>query len=80
MTCEYLLVERGEGIAVVTVNRPAVLNALNGATLAELGVVMRALGADADVRAIVLTGAGEKAFVAGADIKELSHHGIPGHD
>ena len=72
MTCEHLLVERGDGIAVVTVNRPAVLNALNGATLAELGAVMRELGADADVRAIVLTGAGEKAFVAGADIKELS--------
>jgi enoyl-CoA hydratase len=75
MTCEHLLVERGDGIAVVTVNRPAVLNALNGATLAELGAVMRELGADADVRAIVLTGAGEKAFVAGADIKELSRLG-----
>jgi enoyl-CoA hydratase len=49
-----------------------VLNALNAATLAELGAVMRELGADADVRAIVLTGAGEKAFVAGADIKELA--------
>jgi enoyl-CoA hydratase len=72
MTCEHLLVERGDGIAVVTINRPAVLNALNAATLAELGAVMRELGADAEIRAIVLTGAGEKAFAAGADIKELS--------
>ena len=71
MTCEHLLVERGDGISVVTINRPAVLNALNGATLAELGAVMRELGADGEVRAIVLTGAGEKAFAAGADIKEL---------
>ena len=72
MTCEHLFVERADGVAVVTVNRPTVLNALNGATLAELGAAMRELGADAQVRAIILTGAGEKAFVAGADIKELA--------
>lgn len=72
MTCEYLLVEQHEGVAVVTVNRPAVLNALNSATLAELGGVMRELGIDDGVRAVILTGAGEKAFVAGADIKELA--------
>ena len=72
MTCEHLLVDQSDGVAVVTLNRPAVLNALNGATLAELGRVMGELGANAGVRAIILTGAGEKAFVAGADIKELA--------
>jgi enoyl-CoA hydratase len=72
MTCDNLLVERADGVAVVTVNRPAVLNALNGQTLAELDEVMHQLADDAGVRAIVLTGAGEKAFVAGADIKELA--------
>jgi enoyl-CoA hydratase len=72
MTYEMLQVERDGAIAVVTLNRPKVLNALNGQTIAELGHVMAALGADTSVRAIVLTGAGEKAFVAGADINELA--------
>lgn len=72
MTYEHLLVEREGAVAIVTLNRPRVLNALNAATIRELGQVMTALGGDADVRAIVLTGAGEKAFVAGADINELA--------
>lgn len=72
MTFENLLVERDGAVALVTINRPAKLNALNTLTLAELGHAMAALGADANVRAVVLTGAGEKAFVAGADIGELA--------
>ena len=56
-------------MAVVTINRPAVLNALNAATLDELEQAMRALQDDEAVRVVILTGAGEKAFVAGADIK-----------
>jgi enoyl-CoA hydratase len=72
MTYENLLVDREGAVALVTLNRPAKLNALNARIIAELGHVMAALGADPDVRAVVLTGAGEKAFVAGADINELA--------
>ena len=72
MTFENLLIERDGAVAVVTLNRPAVLNALNAQTLAELAAVMAELKGDAGVRAVVLTGAGEKSFVAGADINELA--------
>ena len=69
---EHLLLERGSGIAVLTVNRPKVLNALSTPTLEELRRTVLALKADDEVRAIVLTGAGEKSFIAGADINELA--------
>jgi enoyl-CoA hydratase len=69
---QNLLLERDGAIAVVTINRPKVLNALSFATLDELGGVMTRLGEDERVRCLVLTGAGEKAFVAGADINELA--------
>lgn len=72
MADDFVTIERDGGIAVVTVNRPAVLNALNGATLDALDRVMCEMRDDGGVRAIVLTGAGEKAFVAGADINELA--------
>lgn len=72
MAYEHLIIGRDGAVALVTVNRPAVLNALHAATLAELAAAMRELGADDGVRAIILTGAGEKAFVAGADIRELA--------
>jgi enoyl-CoA hydratase len=72
MTYENLLLERDGAVALVTINRPKVLNALNVATIAELDHVMRALQAEDAVRAVILTGAGEKAFVAGADINELA--------
>ena len=72
MTYEMLQVERDGAIAVVTITRPKVLNALNAATIAELAQAFDALAADETVRAIVLTGAGEKSFVAGADINELA--------
>ena len=72
MTFENLILERDGAVAIVTLNRPKVLNALNGQTLTELDTVMRELQADAGIRAIVLTGAGEKSFVAGADINELA--------
>jgi enoyl-CoA hydratase len=72
MSFETLLVERDGAIAVVTINRPKVLNALNTQTMRELGSVMDDLQQSSSVRAIVLTGAGEKAFVAGADINELA--------
>jgi enoyl-CoA hydratase len=72
MTYQNLKLETRDGVAVVTVNRPDKLNALNDATVAELDAVFTALGADAGVRGVILTGAGEKAFVAGADIAELA--------
>ncbi|OGS49421.1 MAG: crotonase [Euryarchaeota archaeon RBG_16_68_13] len=59
-------------IAIVTVNRPEALNALNSKVLQELVMTFEHLAGAHDVRAIILTGAGEKAFVAGADIKEMS--------
>jgi enoyl-CoA hydratase len=64
-------IERTDAIAVVTMNRPEALNAFNTAQLEELLAAMRKLGADDSLRAIVITGAGERAFAAGADIKEM---------
>jgi enoyl-CoA hydratase len=72
MAYENLLVERDAAVLIVTLNRPKVLNALNAATLLELAQVIEEARLDASVRAIVLTGAGEKSFVAGADINELA--------
>lgn len=69
---ENLIVERDGAIAIVTVNRPKVLNALNMATLDELRRAVLALKHDPSVRCVVITGAGEKSFVAGADINELA--------
>ena len=65
-------VERHDAVAVVTVDRQEALNALDIATLTELRDRLRELAGSAGVRAVVLTGAGEKAFVAGADIKYMS--------
>lgn len=65
-------VARDEGVAVVTIDRQNALNALDVGTLTELRDRLRELAADDDVRAVLLTGAGEKAFVAGADIKYMS--------
>jgi enoyl-CoA hydratase len=72
MAYENLLIERDGAVLVVTINRPAKMNALNALTLAELGQVLDDAEADAAVRALIVTGAGEKAFVAGADIEELA--------
>jgi enoyl-CoA hydratase len=72
MEYETLIVEIEEAIAVATINRPQVLNALNRATMGELDAAMTALMADSRVGAIVLTGAGDRAFVAGADIREFN--------
>lgn len=72
MTYTTLLLERRDGIAFVTVNRPDKLNALDGTVIAELGQAIDAAVAEATVRGVILTGAGAKAFVAGADISELA--------
>ena len=72
MTLENLLVARDARVVTLTVNRPSVLNALNSATLDELRRAVLECRHDDDVRAVIITGAGEKSFVAGADIKELA--------
>jgi enoyl-CoA hydratase len=69
---ENLIYEKRDGIAFVTFNRPKVLNALNRKTMEELQQVFLDARADEAVRVLILTGAGEKSFVAGADIGELS--------
>ena len=71
MTLTHLLMARDEAVATITVNRPDRLNALNAATIDELRSVLLDLRRDDGVRAVVITGAGEKAFIAGADIAEL---------
>lgn len=71
-----VLVEADGPITVVTVHRPEKLNALDHDTIALLTATFERLGADDSVRAIVLTGAGEKAFIAGADVKGLSTQGV----
>ncbi len=72
MSFELLGVERDAAVAVVTLNRPKALNALNRQLLAELSAAVAQIGAADDVRVLVLTGSGERAFAAGADISELA--------
>lgn len=71
MNFENIRLEKSGQLAVVTLDRPKVLNALNAATFAELDTVFDHLAADLDMRAVLLTGSGERAFAAGADIREL---------
>ena len=74
MTFENILLEKKNAIAYVTVNRPKVLNALTMATMEELRAAFTDIKSDNAVRVAILTGAGEKAFIAGADIGELAKH------
>jgi enoyl-CoA hydratase len=73
---ENILIEKQDNIAVVTINRPTKLNALNKATIQELHDGFKALNEDKTVKAIIITGSGEKAFVAGADIAEFANFSI----
>ncbi len=73
ITLENVLYEKKDSIAYVAVNRPKVLNALNKKTWADLRTAFEAARDDASVRGVILTGAGDKAFIAGADISELAH-------
>ena len=72
MPYENLLYEKRDRIGFITFNRPKVLNALNRKTMEELNQILIAAREDEDVRVLLLTGAGEKSFVAGADISELA--------
>jgi enoyl-CoA hydratase len=70
-TFEQIVYEKRSAIAYITLNRPKVLNALNQATFTELGMAFEDAKADTAVLGVILTGAGDKAFIAGADINEL---------
>src|SRR6478736_7194072 len=72
-TLENVLYEKKDGIAFVTLNRPKVLNALNTPTWADLRTAFEDARDDATVHGVILTGAGDKAFIAGADVSELAH-------
>ncbi|HVM37776.1 MAG TPA: enoyl-CoA hydratase [Sphingomicrobium sp.] len=76
MSYETILVEQRGAVTLVTLNRPQALNALNSQVLGELIAAFSAYDADTSQRCLVLTGSGEKAFAAGADIKEMSSQGF----
>ncbi|NHM02365.1 enoyl-CoA hydratase/isomerase family protein [Flavobacterium difficile] len=73
---ENILIEKQDNLAIVTINRPTKLNALNKATIEELHQAFTDLNNDTATKVIVLTGSGEKAFVAGADISEFAHFSV----
>jgi len=73
MNFENILLSQKEALAIITINRPKKLNALNKATIEELHEAFQVLAKDSSVKVIVITGSGEKAFVAGADISEFAH-------
>lgn len=76
MNYENILTEQENGLAVITINRPTKLNALNKATIHEMHEAFKALDADKSVKVIIVTGSGEKAFVAGADISEFADFSV----
>lgn len=76
MNFENILVSITNGLATITINRPKKLNALNKVTIEELHNAFKALNEDTSVKVIIITGSGEKAFVAGADISEFAHFSI----
>jgi len=73
MNYENILIETENKISTITINRPTKLNALNKATIQELHEAFKALNEDKETRVIIITGSGEKAFVAGADISEFAN-------
>ena len=73
MALENIILEHEKGIATLYINRPEKLNALNKATIQELHETLALIDNNPDVRVIIITGSGEKAFVAGADIAEFAH-------
>jgi len=73
---EHILIEKHEQIAVITINRPTKLNALNKETIQELHEAFAELNKEQTVKAIIIVGSGEKAFVAGADISEFANFSI----
>ncbi|WP_191980810.1 enoyl-CoA hydratase-related protein, partial [Clostridium haemolyticum] len=76
MEHKNVLLEKENNIAIVTINRPEALNALNTNTLNELDLVVDEVAKDDNILVVILTGAGEKAFVAGADISEMKDKNV----
>lgn len=76
MELKNVLLQKEGNVALVTINRPKALNALNSETLKELDIVIDEIANSEDIFAVVLTGAGEKAFVAGADISEMKEMNV----
>jgi enoyl-CoA hydratase len=76
MTYENILINSDNSITTITINRPTKLNALNKATIEELHQAFEAVAKDKQTRVVILTGSGEKAFVAGADIAEFSNFSV----
>lgn len=76
MNYENIYIEEENNIAVITIDRPKKLNALNKDTIYELHEAFKELDADAEIKTIIITGSGEKAFVAGADISEFAHFSV----
>ncbi|MDP4664638.1 MAG: enoyl-CoA hydratase/isomerase family protein, partial [Flavobacteriaceae bacterium] len=73
MTFDNLLYQTDQGVSIITINRPDKLNALNYDTVMDLNRAISAAQNDPDCKVIIITGSGDKAFVAGADIKEFSN-------
>lgn len=76
MTTEYILSEVKNGVLVITINRPDKLNSLNRQTIEELHEVLVDAENESEIKAIIITGAGQKAFVAGADIAEFANYSV----
>src|SRR6478609_725400 len=75
-TSEYILCEIKNGVLIITINRPDKLNALNKQTIEELHETLVEAEGQNEIRAVILTGAGQKAFVAGADIAEFANYSV----
>ena len=76
MADQNILIDTVQGVSIVTINRPSKLNALNKATIQELHDVLSECDEDPEIKVIILTGSGDKAFVAGADISEFAHFSV----
>ena len=76
MALENIILENEKGIATIFINRPEKLNALNKATIQELHDTLKLIDENPNVRVIIITGSGQKAFVAGADIAEFAHFSV----
>ena len=76
MNFSNILLSQDQGLAIVTINRPKKLNALNKRTIEELSTALKLLDKDSSIKVIVITGSEEKAFVAGADISEFAHFNV----
>ena len=73
MVFNNIKIEKKEGIAIIKINRPQVLNALNKDTITELSMAVEELDTDKNIKVVILTGEGDKAFIAGADIKYMAN-------